>query len=63
MSEGLVGKLDYDFEVFCQDNGVAELVVKAHGKKFDVIKVSEKIHLNGVGARGLAKSRLVLSDS
>jgi len=62
ISQGLVGKLDYDFEVFCQDKGIAELVVKAYGKGHDDIKVCEKIHLNGVGARGLAKSRLVLSD-
>ena len=62
LSQGLVGKLDYDFEVFCQDKAVAELVVKAYGKGHDDIKVWEKIHLNGIGARGLAKSRLVLSD-
>jgi len=62
LKQGLVGKLDYDFEVFCQDKGVAELVVKVYGKGHDDIKVWEKIHLNGAGARGLAKSRLVLSD-
>ncbi len=62
LSQGLVGKLDYDFEVFCQDKAVAELVVKVYGKGHDDIKVWEKIHLNGIGARGLAKSRLVLSD-
>jgi len=62
LSQGLVGKLDYDFEVFCQDKGIAELVVKAYGKGHDDIKVWEKIHLNGAGARGLAKSRLVLGD-
>ncbi len=62
LSQGLVGKLDYDFEVFCQDKGIAELVVKAYGKGHDDIKVWEKIHLNGVGARGLARTRLVLSD-
>ena len=62
LSQGLVGKLDYDFEVFCQEKAVAELVVKAFGKNEDDIKILEKIHLNGEGARGLAKSRLVLSD-
>ena len=41
---------------------MAELVVKVYGKGSDDIKVWEKIHLNGVGARGLAKSRIVLSD-
>jgi hypothetical protein len=55
--------LDYDFEVFCQEKAVAELVVKAYGKGFDDIKVCEKIHLDGAGARGLAKSRLVLGDN
>jgi Fe-S cluster assembly scaffold protein SufB len=60
--QGLVGKMDYDFEVFCQEKGVAELVVKAYGKGNDDIKILEKIHLNGEGSRGMAKSRLVLSD-
>jgi len=62
LSQGRVGKLDYDFEVFCEERAVAELVVKAYGKGSDDIKVLEKIHLNGTGARGLAKSRIVLSD-
>ena len=62
LSQGLVGKLDYDFEVFCQAKGIAELVVKAYGKGHDDIRIWEKIHLDGAGARGLAKSRLVLSD-
>ncbi len=62
LSQGLVGKLDYDFEVFCQEKGVAELVVKVYGKGKDDIKILEKIHLNGEGSRGLVKSRLVLSD-
>ncbi len=62
LSEGRVGKLDYDFEVFCQEKSVAELVVKVYGKGNDDIKVLERIHLDGAGARGLAKSRIVLSD-
>jgi hypothetical protein len=62
LSQGLVGRLDYDFEVFCEEKAVAELVVKVYGKGSDDIKVWEKIHLNGTGARGLAKSRIVLSD-
>jgi Fe-S cluster assembly scaffold protein SufB len=62
LSQGLVGKLDYDFEVTCLEKAVAELIVKAYGKGSDDIKIWEKIYLNGAGARGLAKSRLVLSD-
>jgi len=62
LTQGLVGKLDYDFEVFCQEKSVAELVVKAYGRKDDDIRVWEKIHLDGAGARGLARARLVLTD-
>lgn len=62
LSQGYVGKLDYDFEITCLEKAVAELVVKAYGRGHDDIKVWEKINLNGAGARGLAKSRLVLSD-
>ena len=62
LSQGMVGKLDYDFEVVCLEKAIAELTVKAYGKGNDDIKVTEKIHLNGAGARGLAKSRLVLGD-
>lgn len=61
--EGCVGMLDYDFEVFGGEESITELVVKVYGKKEDDIKVAEKIHLDGKGARGLAKSRLVLNDN
>jgi len=62
LSRGMVGKLDYDFEVYCQEKAVAELVVKAYGRGSDDIKILEKIYLEGKGARGMAKSRIVLSD-
>jgi hypothetical protein len=61
--EGCVGTLDYDFEVFGEGKSISELVVKVYGKKEDDIKVVEKIHLDGREAKGLAKSRLVLSDN
>ncbi len=60
--QGRVGKLDYDFEAFCEERGVAELLVRIYGKGEDEIKIKEIIHLNGREARGLAKSRLVLTD-
>ena len=61
--EGCVGVLDYDFDVFGDENSISELTVKVFGKKKDEIDIVEKIHLDGQGARGLAKSRLVLSDN
>jgi hypothetical protein len=60
---GCVGMLDYDFEVFGEERSVTELLVKAFGKKEDDIRILEIIHLDGREARGLAKSRLVLSDN
>lgn len=61
--EGCVGMLDYDFEVFGEEKSINELTVKVFGKKEDDIKITEKIHLDGREARGLAKSRLVLNDN
>jgi len=61
--EGCVGTLDYDFEIFGEEKSINELMVKVFGKKEDDIKITEKIHLDGKGARGLAKSRLVLNDN
>lgn len=61
--EGCVGVLVYDFDVFGDENSISELTVKVSGKKNDEIDIVEKIHLDGQEARGLAKSRLVLSDN
>ncbi len=60
--KGSVGLLDFDYDVFCDEESVTELAMKVYGKKDDEIKVSEKTHLNGKGARSLIKSRLVLKD-
>jgi len=61
--EGCVGMLDYDFEIFGEEKSNSALMVKVSGKKEDEINIVEKIHLDGAEARGLAKSRLVLSDN
>jgi Fe-S cluster assembly scaffold protein SufB len=62
ISDGRVGRMDYDFDIYCLEDSVAELVVKAYGRGDDDIKIAERIYLNGKGARGMAKSRIVLSD-
>ena len=61
--QGCVGMLDYDFEIFGEEKSINELMVKVSGKKEDEVKITEKIHLDGKEARGLAKSRLVLNDN
>ena len=60
--EGCVGKLDFDFEIFSGARSVAELIVKVYGKKDDIIKIAERVNLNGNGARSLIKTRVVLRD-
>lgn len=63
LTQGCVGLLDYNFEVFGEEKSVTELLVKVFGRKEDDISIQEKIHLDGKEARGLAKSRLVLTDN
>lgn len=63
LTQGCIGLLDYKFEVFGEEKSVTELLVKAFGRKEDNIKIQEKIHLDGKEARGLAKSRVVLTDN
>ena len=41
---------------------MAELIAKVYGKKDDIIKITEKVNLNGNGARSLLKTRVVLRD-
>jgi hypothetical protein len=60
--QGSVGTLDFDFEIFSGARSIAELIAKVYGKKDDVIKIAEKVHLNGNGARSLIKTRIVLRD-
>jgi len=60
--EGCVGKLDFDFEVSSAAKSVAEMILKVYGKKDDVIKIAERVNLNGDGARSLIKTRVVLRD-
>jgi len=60
--QGSVGTLDFDFEIFSGARSIAELIAKVYGKNDDVIKIAEKVHLNGNGARSLIKTRIVLRD-
>jgi len=60
--EGCVGKLDFDYEILSGARSVAELTAKVYGKKDDIIKITEKVSLNGNGARSLLKTRVVLRD-
>jgi len=60
--KGTVGQLRVDYEGDLKKDAVCEFDAKVYGKNDDRISVKESIFLNGVNARGLAKSRIVSSD-
>jgi Fe-S cluster assembly scaffold protein SufB len=60
--QGNVGKLDVDYDVVVGESASAELTSKVYGHMGDEIAISERVHLNGVGARGLVKSRVAVED-
>ena len=62
LSQGCVGKLDFDYEITSGAGSVAELIAKVYGKKDDIIRIAEKVNLNGQDARSLIKTRVVLRD-
>ena len=62
LTQGCVGKLDFDYEISSGAKSVAELIAKVYGKQDDIIKIAEKVNLNGNGARSLIKTRIVLRD-
>lgn len=62
MKHGRVGELKIDYKVSLKENATAELVTKVAGKKDDKIETVERISLEGKGAKGLIKARIVLRD-
>lgn len=57
---GRVGKLEIDYEVEVDEDGVAELVAKVYGTGDDQISVKEFVRLNEERARGLTKTRVAV---
>lgn len=57
---GRVGKLEIDYEVEVDEDGVAELVAKVYGTEDDQISAKEFVRLNGERARGLTKTRVAV---
>lgn len=61
--QGRVGKLFFDYDVDVEKNGIAELTTKAYGLSDDQLRVTESLHLNGEGARGITKTRIAVRDN
>jgi Fe-S cluster assembly scaffold protein SufB len=60
--KGSAGRIQIDYVGDLKKDAVCELDARIYGKKDDRIIVKESIHLNGINARGLAKSRIVSSE-
>lgn len=60
--QGRVGKLDIDYDVTVGEGAKAELTSKVYGHLADEIRIAERVHLDGAGARGLVKSRVAVED-
>lgn len=60
--EGAAGVVKLDYLAELDRQAVCELDAKIYGKQHDQIVINESLRLNGEGARGLAKSRVVASD-
>ena len=60
---GRVGRLNIDYVVQVEEDGVAELTAKVFGRGNDEISIKEKIELNGENARGLIKTRVALEHN
>ncbi len=59
---GAVGELCLDYKAHVLKNAICELDARVYGKKHDQITINESLFLDGEGARGLAKSRVVAAD-
>jgi len=60
--EGPVGVLRLDYKAHLAKDAVCELDAKVYGKRQDEITINESLFLRGENARGLAKSRVVVSE-
>jgi Fe-S cluster assembly scaffold protein SufB len=62
LTRGRAGTLHLDYLVDVGAGALAELTTKAYGKGDDEITVREVVRLNGVGARGLTRTRIAVRD-
>jgi hypothetical protein len=62
LTHGRVGRMAINLEADVAARGVVELVSKAYGSADDDIGVTEVVRLNGMGARGVTKTRVAVRD-
>lgn len=60
--KGTAGVINLDYAAALSEHASTEMYAKIYGKRKDDIQVKESIYLNGAESKGLAKSRIVLSE-
>lgn len=62
LTSGRVGKLELDYRVTVEKQGVAEITTRVYGRGSDAIRIADELLLAGEEARGLIKSRVAVED-
>lgn len=60
--QGRVGELEVDYTVDAGEQTVTEMLSRVYGAGHDVIRIRERVELNGEGARAVVKSRVAVRD-
>ncbi|MBD3167918.1 MAG: SufBD protein [candidate division Zixibacteria bacterium] len=58
--KGRVGLIDIDYETFCGENAVVEMLARISGHDDDEIKIRESAYLEGKNARGALTSKIAV---
>jgi Fe-S cluster assembly scaffold protein SufB len=60
--QGRVGVLQSDYRIDVADQAIVEIRARVHGRGNDQVELRDHIRLNGVGARGMVKTRVALEE-
>jgi len=63
LMRGRVGRIDMDYEVFCNSFSVMDMSVRINGRGNDIINIKEAGNLIGNNARGALTSRIAVRDN
>lgn len=62
LTDGRVGNLGIDYDVEADEDAVVELTARVFGHGSDVIRIKERVALDGQNARGIIKTRIAVED-
>ena len=60
--KGRVGEIDIDYDATCQGKSILEMAARISGRGNDRIRIHEKAHLAGEGARGVLTTNIAVRE-